>query len=95
MLIFIGIFISIYQFFLPVDQTSDQFYRLINSVACTVDTQIIIDRITPALTGKGMIIILVLMIHLAHQINGLFQIQILSVIMVCQRKTHLSSGRVP
>ena len=37
-----------YQFCLPDDQTSDQFYRLINSVACTVDTQIIIDRIAPA-----------------------------------------------
>ena len=70
-------FLTKLRFRLSINQSSDQFYRFINTIAGTVDTQIIVDSISPVLSGIGMIIILMLMIHLTNQINCLLQIQVL------------------
>ena len=39
-----------------IDHTLDQLNRFLDSVTCTVNTQIIVDRITPFFTGVCMII---------------------------------------
>ena len=42
-------FLAKLRFRLSIDQSSNQFYRLFNTITCTVDAQIIVDSISPAL----------------------------------------------
>lgn len=44
-------FLTKLRFRLSINQSSDQFYRLFNTIAGTVDAQIIVDGISPALAG--------------------------------------------